>query len=59
MIKVTLIIILGLAVYIINIPIVNLIGIFSFFAMFLYAVIGKDIRTKKSLKEILLDDSVS
>lgn len=62
--KIAAIISFGILVWLIDTPILNLIGIFSFLVMFLYVVIGKDflqIAKKKSFREaikVLRDEPV-
>lgn len=62
--KIAAIISFGILVWLIDTPILNIIGIFSFLVMFLYVVIGKDflqIAKKKSFREaikVLRDEPV-
>lgn len=62
--KIAAIISFGILVWLIDTPVLNIIGIFSFLVMFLYIVIGKDflqIAKKKSFREaikVLRDEPV-
>lgn len=54
--KIAAIISFGILVWLIDTPVLNIIGIFSFLVMFLYIVIGKDflqIAKKKSFREAI------
>ena len=54
--KIAAIISFGILVWLIDTPILNLIGIFSFLTLFLYVVIGKDFlqaAKKKSFREAI------
>jgi hypothetical protein len=62
--KIAVIISFGILIWLIDTPVLNIIGILSFLAMFLYVVIGKDflqIAKKKSFREaikVLRDEPV-
>ena len=62
--KIAAIISFGILVWLIDTPVLNIIGIFSFLTLFLYVVIGKDFlqtAKKKSFREaikVLRDEPV-